>query len=87
MGLGGGWEKLVLDSKEGSLTFSGFEGVLTLGAIYSFGSFGIGPYVEGTLGAYSHLDANIGGGSGSETIRNQAMHGWFIIGVRVDYSP
>ncbi len=84
VGLGGGWEKLTLSSTTGTLGFSGFDGVLTLGGLYSFGKVGIGPFFQSTLGVYSQLDATIGSGTGSETIRNQTLHGWLIFGVRVD---
>lgn len=85
IGLGGGWEKLNLDGQDTSLGFSGFEGKLTGAVLYFFGdAVGIGPYMDLGLGAYSHLDAVVGAGTGSETIRNQALHVWLTFGVRVD---
>ena len=48
---------------------------------------GIGPDFEARVGAYSKLDVALPGGSGSETIRNQALQGWLTFGVRVDPWP
>ena len=88
IGLGGGWEKLSLDAVDVSLAFSGFEGKLTGGVLYFFGNVvGIGPFVELSMGAYSHLDVVAGTGRGSETIRNQALHAWLTFGLRVDLWP
>ena len=88
IGLGGGWEKLRLDEQQGSLFFSGYEGTLTGGIIYFFTSWlGIGPYFEARVGAYSTMDLTILGGSGSQPIRDQAAHGWLVLGVRLDLWP
>jgi hypothetical protein len=85
IGLGGGWEKLSLDTPDTSFAFSGFEGKLTGAVLYFFGDLvGIGPYMDLGVGGYSHLDAAVGSGTGSETIRNQAVHVWLTFGVRID---
>ena len=88
IGIGGGWEKLSLNFSDGSLGFSGFEGNVTGGLIYFFNHwFGLGPYFEARVGAYSTIDVSNADGGGSSTIRDQAMHGWLTLGLRIDIWP
>jgi hypothetical protein len=88
LGLGGGWEQLTLSFNSDSLLWSGFEGVFTAGVMFRLASwFWVGPYTSISIGGFSRLVANIGGEAGEETIRNQSLHCWWVLGLRFDVTP
>jgi hypothetical protein len=88
IGLGGGWEQLAFGSGDDSLAWSGFEGVLSAGVLFRLTSWlSLGPYTSVSVGSFSRLTASVNGQNGEETIRNQSLHCWWVLGFRLDVAP
>ena len=83
VGVGAGYEWLVLDESSGAISVSetatGFEFVnFQLGGDFSVApSFAIGPFFAFTVAQYSHL-----GGTIDTDLATKAIHGWAMGGVR-----
>lgn len=83
VGVGAGYEWLVLDESAGAISVSetarGFEFAnFQLGGDFSVApSFGIGPFFAFTLAEYSHL-----GGTIEADLATKSIHGWVMGGVR-----
>ncbi|HET6981895.1 MAG TPA: hypothetical protein VFI53_07120 [Myxococcaceae bacterium] len=88
IGLGGGWKQLTFHFNDDSLASSGFEGVLSGGVLFRLTSWlWLGPYTSISVGAFSKVTASVNGGNGEETIRNQSLHCWWVLGFRFDVTP
>ncbi len=88
-GIGTGYEWMSFSAEGGGekadVTFHGWEFFnVQLGADYQVApSFGIGPFVQFSLGQYSSGNAtSTTGGSSSGDITNKTTHEWLQIGVR-----
>ncbi len=83
VGVGAGYEWLVLDESAGAVsvseTASGFEFVnLQIGGDFAVApNVGIGPFFAFTLAEYSHL-----GGAIDTDLATKSIHGWMMGGVR-----
>jgi hypothetical protein len=91
-GFGYEWLRLSYTSRSDSdidVTVKGLQFGFQLGGDYRVGSpLTIGPFFGVRFGRFDSLDASGGGGSGSAdiTLENQAWHGWFLIGVRGEFT-
>jgi len=89
IGAGTGFEWLHLSQSQGpassSATLTGFEIVnFQVGGDYHLSpNASIGPFASFSLGQYGNLSADNGAGlTGSEEIKNTALHEWLTLGVK-----
>ena len=88
IGLGGGWEQHTFGSGDDSLAWSGFEGVFSAAVLFRLTPWlFLGPYTSLSVGSFSKLTATVNGSNGQETIRNQSLHCWWVLGFRFDVTP
>lgn len=82
LGVGHEWTHYAVGNVEGH--YSGFEWmVLQTGADFRVQPrLVLGPYFSWTFSHYSKLEARVGTGTGSESIRQRALHGWMMFGAR-----
>jgi hypothetical protein len=89
LGLGSGFEWYGFDESQGNqsagLGASGWEFVnIQVGVDYKPAvEFGIGPFLMLTLAEFDHASlTSTNGGSQDQSISNQALHQWFVMGLR-----
>lgn len=91
VGLGAGYEWLRYTAENasgsGTLGYQGFEWVRAQGGLdFRFGRFAVGPYLSYALGAYAERSLELPDGTASESVQDEATHGWLEAGARCLYT-
>jgi hypothetical protein len=91
LGVGAGYEWLRYTAENasgsGTLGYQGFEWVRAQGGVdFRFGRFAVGPYLSYALGAYAERSLELPDGTASESVQDEATHGWLEGGARCLYT-